>query len=276
MQNEYGDLESALKRKAENQQKAAQAKLEQQLSANGRLRSGTTARLVAQSNAGIESGLQDQIGSLEKEGADKAREERLIQEQEAFQSKESALNRGLGERQLGEQARQFNAEFQENTRTNLFNKLIALKDFDSGKLVQIGQMLGLDLGQVQGVIGKMTDIPGTGSAPITSSTPGAKAGAASGVPAGPSSYKSFVAGELANGKRINIGMLAKELGDTSMLNQMEPAINSVIAGLRDPKLKVQNQDRLRLIQEALTNSKTTQLQKSKQILSALKGIRGIY
>jgi hypothetical protein len=201
MADEYENLGSVVQRQAEVQKKAAQRKLDQQFT--GRLSSGAAAKIGAKAMNEIDMGTQDQLAKLQYEKAAKGREERLIKEgqtfqtserlgQQAFAGDEAQRNRGfsreerlgtqdfqaaqssldrilqqanvnLGYEQLREQQRQFGAEFEENVRTSLFNKIVALKDIDSGKLTSILNMLTKgDTGrsnEIRQIITGTTNIP---------------------------------------------------------------------------------------------------------------------
>lgn len=185
MAQEYVDLEQQLKRQAQRQQEAAARKLQQQFASVGRLRSGAAAKLVGQATQEIEGQLGEQLAGLKKEQADKQREERLIEEQRGFQSAEreaqerfasseraatqdfqasqAQLDRALQDKNINlgfdtlrEQQRQFDAEFGENVRTNLFNKLIALKDVNPASFAQAAEFLGYSAEQIGSVVGAMT------------------------------------------------------------------------------------------------------------------------
>jgi hypothetical protein len=174
--NEYGQLETQLKRKAAVQKEAATRKLQQQFASPGRLRSGSAAKMVSQAGSEIDVGLGEQLAGLEKEKADKTHEERLIQEQQAyatrervgtqeFQAGQSALDRSLQQKNidlgfdsLREQQRQFDAEFGENVRTNLFNKIVGLKDLSPEQFNQAAEFLGYSASNIGNVVGKMGSI----------------------------------------------------------------------------------------------------------------------
>jgi hypothetical protein len=228
--NEYGALETQLKRKAALQGEAAKRKLEQQFASQGRLRSGSAAKLVTQAESEIQSGLGEQLAGLEKEKADKLREERLMSEQRGYQTAEreasqiyatgertgtqdfqagqAALDRALQQKNidlgfdsLREQQRQFDAEFGENVRTNLFNKIIALKDINPEEFNQAAEYLGYNSSNIGNIVGQTGSIKpgvaggqssGGGVAPIPKAVP--KAPASKGAAAKPASLDSALAG----------------------------------------------------------------------------------
>lgn len=96
-----------------------------------------------------------------------AREERLGTQ--TFQENQSGLDRilqqaniNLGYDQLRTQQQQFSSEFEENVRTGLFNKIVALKDIDPSRFDQILQALGRGGArsqQTKDYLGGLTGIP---------------------------------------------------------------------------------------------------------------------
>ena len=128
------------KRQAEKQRAAAQRRVEQTV-AGGRLKSGEGVKLGTQIDTEINANLEQSQNDLRAQEAllrgqqSFARGEREFAQ--AFQSgeadKERVLKRQtieLAGSQLNEQIRQFNKEFDVNVQTLIFNKLVALKDFD--------------------------------------------------------------------------------------------------------------------------------------------------
>lgn len=173
----YSQLGGVLRQRAEIAKEAASRRLNQQF--GGRLKSGAVAMLGQQAASDIESGLQGQLANIGMEKAAKAREERLIgqaqkfqageaEKQRAFVSKErmgtqefqagqSALDRQLQKMgidiqasALNEQARQFNQEFAENAKTNLFNKISALAQMDESTMKDLADSLGVPLTRMVG------------------------------------------------------------------------------------------------------------------------------
>lgn len=162
-------MADTVKRQASRLKDAAGRKLDQQFT--GRLSSGAAARQKAKALGEIDIQTQDKLAGLAYEDSGKEREERLLKEQQAFsageaqkqrefgtserlgvqdfQSKQSELDRllqqqniNLGYEQLRTQQQQFATEFEENVRTGLFNKIVALKDIEPQVLDRILSMLG--------------------------------------------------------------------------------------------------------------------------------------
>jgi hypothetical protein len=200
--DEYAVIGDTVKRQAERLKSAAQRKLDQQFT--GRLSSGAAAKVAAKTLTDIDVGTQDQLAKLDYEKAAKGREERLIKEGQTFQTSEregtqafagdeaqrnrsfareerlgtqsfkgeqSNLDRklqesniNLGYEQLRTQQQQFASEFEENVRTGLFNKIVALKDIDSSTFNRILDLLGrsgAEQGTTKDYLGNLTGIPVT-------------------------------------------------------------------------------------------------------------------
>jgi hypothetical protein len=198
---EYDTLGTTFKQQAQQAAEAANRRLQQSF-AGGRLRSGALAKLQTQQEAQIGQGLQGQLANLSFQKAQQQAQERLIGQQQGFQTSErvgtqdfaageaqkqrefatgerqgtqnfqaqqSSLDRelqksniNLGYSQLNELNRQFNSEFAENVKTNLFNKLVALKDIDSGRLNDI--LNSLNIGSVPDIFSQLNDPADTTSA----------------------------------------------------------------------------------------------------------------
>jgi len=112
---------------------------------------GTQAELGRKFQTGERLGSQEFAGGQAELGRRFASSERLGAQE--FQAGQSKLDRALTERgvtlaekQFDEQVRQYNKEWEENLKTNLFNKLIALKtsELDPEELNKLAVHLGYE------------------------------------------------------------------------------------------------------------------------------------
>lgn len=155
LEDEFSTVKSNLKQQAEREKLAAKRRLEQQ-TASGRLGASRAQKIGSLAEGEIGTRLEEQLGDVDFQQAQQARQERLIKEQQAFATgeresaqkfaeeerlgtqafaaSESSLARALQSSQFEKQLAFQEREFAENLKSNLFNKLMALSEVDPRRL----------------------------------------------------------------------------------------------------------------------------------------------
>lgn len=179
LEDEFSTVKSNLKQQAEREKLAAKRRLDQQI-AGGRIGAGRAEKIGSLAEGEIGSRLEQQLGDVDFQQAQQARQERLIEEQkkfsigereaaqkfaeeerlgaQSFAASESSLARALQNSQFEKQLAFQEREFAENLKSNIFNKIISLSQIPTATLDDVMRSLGFK-GGTTNAFGNFTDEP---------------------------------------------------------------------------------------------------------------------